>query len=174
MFCGGKEIPVSAKVFIKILRQMISVSFSWSCLGRHAISMQITTSRLCSYYFCWSCCNMTQEREGGGGGGGGLMGGRLSGEGWYELRKRNKENAVKKGKGAAEGGGDSQTSCVGEGVHEHDRLTEVWKYITLRNRVGGRGDEGLRKTQRYNCDLFGGCLIIYDTCTAAACLCTVV
>lgn len=60
--CKGKEISVSAKVFIKILRQMISVSFSWSCLGRHAISMQITTSRLCSYYFCWSCCNMTQER----------------------------------------------------------------------------------------------------------------
>lgn len=26
--CGGKEISVSAKVFIKILRQMISVSFS--------------------------------------------------------------------------------------------------------------------------------------------------
>lgn len=63
--CRGKEISVSAKVFIKILRQMISVSFSWSCLGRHAISMQITTSRLCSYYFCWSCCNMTQERRGG-------------------------------------------------------------------------------------------------------------
>lgn len=63
--CRGKEISVSAKVFIKILRQMISVSFSWSCLGRHAISMQITTSRLCSYYFCWSCCNMTQERRRG-------------------------------------------------------------------------------------------------------------
>ncbi len=26
--CKGKEISVSAKVFIKILRQMISVSFS--------------------------------------------------------------------------------------------------------------------------------------------------
>lgn len=69
----GREISVSAKVFIKILRQMISVSFCWSCLGRRAISMQITTSRLCSYYFCWSCCNMTQERgrgerEGEGGG----------------------------------------------------------------------------------------------------------
>lgn len=67
--CTGREISVSAKVFIKILRQMISVSFCWSCLGRRAISMQITTSRLCSYYFCWSCCNMTQERGRGGRGG---------------------------------------------------------------------------------------------------------
>lgn len=125
--CRGKEISVSAKVFIKILRQMISVSFSWSCLGRHAISMQITTSRLCSYYFCRSCCNMTQERRGG------RRQRRREREGdvkWEGEIRRKMLYGRKRGSDRKEERARRQSESVLVCLCACDGLTEVWKYIT--------------------------------------------